>query len=306
MQTVFGFDALGPNCPESTVCIGVFDGMHLGHQAIVREAVIRARAAGRPCIAVTFDRNPLAVVAPERCPKSISSVASNLSKMSELGLDCAVVAVFDADFSRLSAKDFFDEFLLKKLRAAEIVVGHDFAFGNKRVGNASWLVERIPTVVLPALEIAGSRVSSSLIRGLIAEGRIAVAREMLGANYALTGIVVRGQRLGTKLGVPTANVVQVIDQVTPALGIYAGFARVECTLHPAAISVGKRPTIPGAGYAIEAHLLDFPYRELYGHSIEVQFLDRLRDEQAFDSVEDLKNQMDRDISEARLVLAHHG
>lgn len=306
MQTVFGFDAITRDWPESTVCIGVFDGMHLRHRAIVREAVSRARLAGRPSIAVTFDRHPMAVISPESCPQYISIPDDNLAKMAVLGIDIAVVATFDRPFSQLTADQFFEKYLVGKLRATEIVVGHDFAFGHQRTGTTDWLSDRITTHVHPALEFEGNRISSSRIRELVSQGRVAEAACMLGDDFSLSGIVVRGQRLGTVLGVPTANLVPLFDQVLPAAGIYACRSAIGGKTYSAAISVGWRPAIPGAGYAIEAHLMDFTGGDLYGRAISLEFVERLRDELNFDSMLALKQQMAVDIEQARKVLVHHG
>lgn len=306
MQTVFGFDSVGAHWPESTVCIGVFDGVHLGHQAVIREAVSRARAAGRPAAAVTFDRHPMSVIAPDKKPKAVLSPRLNLAKMATQGLDICVIAVFDDAFAQISAEEFFANYLVGRLKATEMVIGHDFAFGHQRKGTPDWLAARITTHIHPPMEMDGLRISSSLVRQAIGEGRIADARRMLGGEYSLSGVVVRGQRLGTELGVPTANVLPLFDQVFPGAGIYAGRAFCEGRTYAAAISVGWRPTVPGAGYAIEAHLMDFAGGELYGREITLEFLERLRDELAFDNVEQLAEQMQMDIEGARKALIKHG
>jgi riboflavin kinase/FMN adenylyltransferase len=152
----------------------------------------------------------------------------------------------------------------------------------------------------------GRRISSSLVRAAIAEGRLDEARRMLGSNYRLAGTVVRGQRLGSEIGVPTANVVPLYDQVLPNVGIYAGKVAIDGRPYSAAISIGVRPTIPGAGFAIEAHLLEFAGGDLYGRVLTVDFVERLRDELVFDSVEQLTQQMRSDIEDARVALAKHG
>jgi riboflavin kinase/FMN adenylyltransferase len=306
MQIVYGFDSISSDWPESTVCIGVFDGVHLGHQAVLREVVSKARMAGRPAVAITFDRHPMAVLSPENCPKSILSPTTNIEKIADEGIDATVVATFDAAFSRVSAEDFYVDYLLGRLRAAEIVVGHDFAFGHKREGTPNWLRKRISTHVHPALELDGERISSSAIRAAISEGRVSDASRMLGREFALAGVVVRGQRLGSELGVPTANLAPLFDQVLPSAGIYAGRARTTDGAFAAAISVGWRPSIPDAGFAIEAHLIDFTGGDLYGRSISLEFVERLRDEVSFESVTQLAAQMRIDIEDARKALIRHG
>ncbi|MDQ2985385.1 MAG: riboflavin biosynthesis protein RibF [Armatimonadota bacterium] len=306
MQTVFGLDAITTKWPPSTACVGVFDGVHLGHAAIIREAVSRARLAGRPAVALTFDRHPMAVLAPQNCPKSILAPHANLRKMEAMGLDVVVVATFDRPFSQLTASDFYRGVLLEKLNTAEMVVGHDFAFGHKRVGTAEWLAEQMPTHIHPPLEMDGVRISSSAVRKAIDDGRVADAGRLLGGSFCLEGVVVRGQRLGSRLGVPTANLSPLFNQVLPGAGIYAGRAEVRGNRYSCAISVGFRPTVSTAGFAVEAHLMDFKDGDLYGHSISLEFVERLRDEVAFESTSALTDQMHVDIENARKVLIHHG
>jgi riboflavin kinase/FMN adenylyltransferase len=248
----------------------------------------------------------MSVVTPQSCPQSISTPNIILTKMEDLGVDVTVVATFDLAFSQLSADVFLNEYLVEKLNAREIVVGHDFAFGHKRAGTAEWLSERVPTHIHAALELEGARISSSRIRECISGGRVAEAARMLGRDYSLTGIVTRGQRLGTELGVPTANLQPVFGQVLPAAGIYAGRCSVDGKDFAAAISVGFRPTIPGAGFAVEAHFMDYAGGDLYGRTFTLEFVERLRDELNFGSLTELQEQMGVDIENAREALVHHG
>jgi riboflavin kinase/FMN adenylyltransferase len=306
MQLALGFDSLTIDWPNCTLCIGVFDGVHLGHAAVISENVRRARNSGTPAVALTFDRNPLSVVAPQSAPKSILSPARKICKLAELGLDAVIIARFDDAFSLLTRDEFYESYLRKHLRATEICVGHDFAFGHKREGTAQWLAQRITTHIHPALEIAGEKVSSTLIRTAIACGDVKTAAEFLGAAYILSGVIVSGQKLGRQLGVPTANLSPIHDQVIPASGIYAGRASIGSDVYAAAISVGYRPTIAGAGFAVEAHLLDYGGGDLYGRAIDLEFAERLRDEARFDSETDLVIQMNLDIQKAREVMVNHG
>ena len=306
MQTVYGLDSVATHWPSTTVCIGVFDGVHLGHQAVIGECVRRAKAAGRPSVVITFDRHPMSVLAPERCPKSVLAPDASLRKMQAIGLDAVVVTPFDKDFSEISAEDFYRNYLLGVLHAEEMVVGHDFAFGHGRRGTPEWLSTRIATHLHPPLELDGLRISSSAIRRAVTEGTVAEAARMLGGDYSLAGIVVRGQRLGSEIGVPTANLQPLFDQVVPSAGIYAGRAHVDGKSFAAAISVGYRPAVPGAGFAIEAHLMDFPGGDLYGRSLSLDFVERLRDETSFESMDKLTDQIRLDIEDARKALIKHG
>ena len=221
-----------------------------------------------------------------------------------MNVDAAVIAVFDKSFSEQSPEEFLENVLREKLRAEQVVVGHDFAFGHKRAGTPEWLSRRIPTTVLGPIERDGRRVSSTEIRADIEAGKVAQAAELLGSAYTLSGTVEKGNQLGRKLGVPTANVAPSFDLMLPRDGIYAGFASVERNRYMAAISIGSRPAVDGAGFAIEAHLLDFGDRDLYGRAIEVEFIMRLRDELWFENQDALIVQMRRDLDETRAVLSH--
>ena len=193
---------------------------------------------------------------------------------------------------------FLDTALVGALRATRIVVGHDFAFGKGREGTPEWLKERIQTDVVPPFEIHGTRVSSSAIRSAIESGQIEEAGRLLGRPFAISGIVVEGQKLGRQLGYPTANLARSFDQVTPAHGIYIGYAKTPHGVFRTAVSIGVRPAVGGTLQTIEAFLLDYPGYDLYGRSISVSLHRRIRDEQNFSSLEALKDQIARDVAEA--------
>ena len=306
MQTAFGFDSLHILWPGCCLCIGVFDGVHRGHAAVIRETVRRARSDGVPAVALTFDRHPLALLSPGNAPRQLLSPAANMIQMCALGVDAAIVVAFDKEFSELSAEDFFADYLVARLKATRVCVGHDFAFGHKRLGTAQWLAQRIDTFIQPPVEIDGIRISSTAIRQAILKGDVGTAARMLGRNFILSGVTVPGQRLGKQLGVPTANLSCIYSQVIPASGIYAGRAHIDGKVFSAAISVGDRPSVPGAGFAVEAHLLDYEGGELYGRSLDLEFAERIRDELSFESTGDLVNQMILDIEETRSILVKHG
>ncbi|MCH8273444.1 MAG: riboflavin biosynthesis protein RibF [Armatimonadetes bacterium] len=302
MRTLFGLGGVSKDWPECTVSIGVFDGVHLGHQEVIGEACLDARENGRPCVVLTFDRHPLALLNPEKCPRALLPLDLRLAKIAGLGVDATVVASFDRPFASQSPVQFFQDVLRGALKAGTVVVGHDFAFGKDRAGDARWLSERIRTIVVEQKEMSGRGVSSTEIRSLVAGGCVSEAAELLGSSYALAGLVVPGRRLGRDLNVPTINLVPIIDQVIPGHGIYAGFAQTPCGRYKAAVSIGVRPTIEGAGFAIEAHLLDFGGANLYGREVVLEVVERLRDEERFSSHEALAEQMRRDIVDARRVL----
>jgi riboflavin kinase/FMN adenylyltransferase len=297
MLVHFGTDLLSPEWPAADVCVGTFDGVHLGHQKVVSTAVERARAAERPCVLVTFDRHPAAVLAPHRKPPAVATLAQNLSIFESLGVPVCLVLHFDEALANVTAQQFLDEILVKRLRATEVVVGHDFAMGKGRVGTAEWLAERIQTTVVPPFELQGKRVSSTAVRESVAAGDVARAAQLLGRPFSVQGVVVPGQRLGRQLGFPTVNLARSGDQLLPADGIYAGTCRTPQGLYRAAVSLGVRPAVASGTRTLEAHLLEYPGGDLYGQSVELSFVARLRSEMDFGSLADLKAQIARDVEQ---------
>jgi len=332
----FGLDHLVAEWPRALVCIGTFDGVHRGHQAVIGRSVAKARALGVPCVLVTFDRNPAAILAPHKAPKAIGSIEGNLAEFANLGVDVSLVLPFTRQLADTSAEEFYETVLRREVRAEAIVIGHDFAFGHDRIGTPDWLRERIDTEVVPAFLIDGRRVSSTDIRNAVAEGRVAEAAELLGRPFSIPGVVVHGEKIGRQLGYPTANIARSFDQVMPANGIYAGDLLITGDLprspqgsrpyadqpnqeqitndlprspqgsrpyagqlYRAAISIGVRPTFEGTTRTIEAFLLDYKGEDFYGRSVTLSLTQRIRDEQRFESVELLKEQMARDVEAAR-------
>ena len=302
MQVHFGVGLLRAEWRKAVACVGTFDGVHLGHQAVIREAVAEARAKELPCVLVTFDRHPAAILAPARCPKALAGLQENLAAFRDLGVSATVVLPFDAELSRMSAERFLREILIGAVRACSLVVGHDFAMGNGREGNTGWLASRIPTAVVSPFEIDGVRVSSSAIRQKVAEGKMEDAARLLGRPFALSGVVVGGQKMGRQLGFPTANIARSFDQAVPAQGVYAGWLTSEHGKYMAATSIGVRPAVGGGAQTVEAYLLDYPGDSLYGVSVELELLHRLREERDFPSLEALTLQIQCDVDETRRVL----
>jgi riboflavin kinase/FMN adenylyltransferase len=306
-------------CPDppdgSVVTIGAFDGVHLGHQALLRLVRERAAARGLPTALVTFDRHPAQVVRPETAPKLLTGLTQKLELLEATGLvDHAVVLTFDDTRRRESAEDFVTEVLEGCLRARLVVVGADFHFGNGRRGNVA-LLERMGRdlgfdVVGIDLVSAGEDgptaviYSSTRVRQRLAAGDVRGAAEILGRFHAVRGTVVEGDRRGRELGFPTANVAVPEEICLPAAGIYAGtFTGADGVERPAAISLGHRPTFytDQAYLLLEAYLLDFS-GDLYGQAASVAFVERIRAEERFDSVEALVAAMHRDVEAARRVL----
>ena len=273
------------------VAIGTFDGVHLGHREVIR---------GMDTV-LTFDPHPLAVIHPEALPKLVTPFTVKRDLIGGLDVEELVVIPFDRDFAALSAEQFVEDVLIGRLSATEVSVGENFRFGKGARGTPEFLEshEEFETRVVPLVEFAGETVSSSHIRGLVAAGEVAKAAEFLGGPFLLEGEVVTGDQRGRELGMPTANIVPDDSLVTPGHGIYAAWAHG----HPAAVNVGVRPTFEtGRGLLLEAYLIDFE-GDLYGQTLRIAFVERLRGERRFDSADALVDQMWRDVEHARRVLA---
>ncbi len=311
MQVVHDVDPC-PKPPQGTaVTIGAYDGVHRGHRAVIGEVRGIAEERNLATAAVTFDRHPAMIVRPESAPRLLTDLEQKLELLADTGLDVTYVVRFDEDRAREAAEAFVTEVLVECLNARSVVVGEDFHFGHRRRGSVDLLrtmgVEHGFDVVGLGLVSAGGKepVSSTAIRRALAAGDLGRANDLLGRPYEVRGLVVEGDhRGGSELGFPTANVSVAGEILLPADGIYAGwFVRPDRSVHPAAISLGRRPTFYETAHAslLEAHLLDFE-GDLYGEHAAVRFVERLRGEVRFDRVEDLVAQMGRDCDDARRVL----
>lgn len=295
----FGVEALAAEWERAVVCVGTFDGVHLGHQQVIRTAVAAAKSEELPCVLVTFDRHPAATLAPERCPPALATLDENLDIFSQCGVSVAAILSFDRKLANTSAEQFLQHILVGKLKASWAVVGHDFAFGKDRVGTPAWLSDRLPTFVVPPFEIEGVRVSSRSIREMIAQGEVEHAAKLLGRWYGLGGVVVGGKRLGRELGYPTINLGRSMTTVLPADGVYAGVCETPHGVYRMAASIGLRPAVGGGERVAEAFLIDYPGHALYGASVRLLFEKRLREERDFPSLEALKEQMALDVRRAK-------
>lgn len=303
-----------PRPPEGTaVTLGFFDGVHLGHQLLIGEARRLAAEQGARSAVVTFDHHPAAVVRPESAPKLLTTLDHRLELLAATGVDHVLVVDFDEARSKESAEDFVEGVLVDCLRTLAVVVGADFHFGHQRRGDVALLREmgstrgfEVEGVQLVGSGSEGARpVSSTAIRGALADGDLAGANRMLGRPHEVRGIVQTGDQRGRELGFPTANVAVPDTAALPADGIYAGwYERPDGSVHPTAISLGRRPTfyVDQSASLLEAHLLDFS-GDLYGEPARVRFVSRLRGEERYDTVEALVEQIARDCAAAREVLA---
>ncbi len=308
-----------PRPPEGTaVTIGAYDGVHLGHRAVIAEVRRRADDRGLATAVVTFDRHPAAVVRPESAPRLLTDLDQKLELLADTGVDYCVVVTFDEARSRETAADFVREVLVACLEARTVVVGEDFHFGHGREGNVALLramgadlgfdVDGLDLVDADGKPAADAdRVSSTRIRHALVAGDLAQANALLGRPHEIRGIVARGDERGRELGFPTANVSVPGDILLPADGIYAGwFERPDGSVHQAAISLGRRPTFYAEAHAslLEAHVLDFS-GDLYGERVKVRFVARLRGEARFESVDALIEQIGRDCDDTRRLLSRN-
>jgi riboflavin kinase / FMN adenylyltransferase len=296
--------------PPSAVTIGNFDGVHRGHEALVSVTVTRARAAGGPSVVLTFDPHPARVLRPAHAPAALTTMAQKEELLGALGLDRLAVLRFDADLARLSPEEFARAVLRDTLHARDVVVGESFRFGHRREGDARTLVELgarlgFDVHAIPAVLDGGRPVSSSRVRSELGHGHVAAAAALLGRAYFVDAAVVRGEGRGRTIGIPTANL-DCENEILPAPGVYAGFARVPGgDAWPAVVNLGRRPTFGGGDLFLEAHLLGFD-GDLYGARVRLSFHERLRDEERFPSKEALVARIREDIARARELLSASG
>ena len=302
----------------SVVAIGKFDGVHSGHRAVIDRARVDAATGGARVVAVTFDRNPLALLRPEICPDNLIGVHQKLRLLAETGVDATLLLRFDEQLANLTAREFVEHVLVEALGVRTVLVGRDFRFGKGGAGNPDVLrelgaefgfdVDVVDDV--RAIE-PGRRVSSTWIREVLAEGDVRTAAKLLGRPASVWGEVVHGAKRGRELGFPTANLSQDLEGYVPADGVYGGWLIDEGSAnglrpgirYPAAISVGTNPTFDDVPVRqVEAYVLDETDLDLYDHDVEVQFVSRIRGMEAFEGIEPLKAQIAADVEKVRAGL----
>lgn len=293
---------------HAAVTIGKFDGMHEGHRRMLGVVSEEAAARGLTPVVLTFDRNPLALLRPEACPEPLVSNEQKIELFARAGLEVAVMLEFDEAFSALSPEKFVRTVLVEALGTRVVVVGADYRFGAGGVGTTQTLRELgaregFEVVVIDDVLREGRRVSSTWVRELLEEGDVAEARRLLGRAPTVRGVVVRGAQRGRALGFPTANLAPEVEGFIPRDGVYAGWLVRGVERLPAAVSVGDNPTFAGVPQRqVEAHVLDREL-DLYGETVEVEFVDRVRDMERFESVDALITAMNDDVHRVREVLA---
>ncbi|MFG2605085.1 bifunctional riboflavin kinase/FAD synthetase [Streptomyces sp. NPDC048514] len=312
MQRWRGLEDIPQDWGRSVVTIGSYDGVHRGHQLIIKHAVDRARELGVPAVVVTFDPHPSEVVRPGSHPPLLAPHHRRAELMAELGVDAVLILPFTTGFSKLSPADFVVKVLVDKLHAKAVVEGPNFRFGHKATGNVEFLTAqgKIYDFEVEVVDLyvtgeagGGEAFSSTLTRRLVAEGDVAGAREILGRPHRVEGIVVRGAQRGRELGFPTANVETLPHTAIPADGVYAGYLHVGGEAMPAAISVGTNPQFDGTERTVEAYAIDRVGLDLYGLHVAVDFLAYVRGQAKFESLEALLEQMAADVKRCREIVA---
>ncbi|MFN2576585.1 MAG: bifunctional riboflavin kinase/FAD synthetase [Pyrinomonadaceae bacterium] len=309
MRLFHGTDNAGISRP-TVITLGVFDGLHIGHQLIMKTVVERARAIGAVPTVITFEPHPRAVLHPESAPPLLQTFDQKIEALGLLGIEQTIVIHFDEAFSQIRAADFLRDIVVSRLQAKEVYLGRGFAFGHNREGHID-LLKKVSTDLgfradeIPEVQIRGERVSSSRIRELILQGRMNRARRMLGRPYGIQGRVVRGDARGRGIGFPTANI-DPHNGVIPPRGVYVTAILIDRQWRESVTNIGLRPTFGDAVQSsIETHVLHWA-GDLYERTVRVRFLRRLRAEKKFDSIDELKSQISFDVSRAERFFGREG
>lgn len=294
----------------TVLTLGVFDGLHLGHQEIMRKVVERARAVDAVATAITFDPHPRALLYPDSAPPMLQTLDQRLANLEVLGIEQTIVIPFTREFSGQPAENFLADIIYDRLQAREVYLGKGFAFGKDRGGNIELLrvmSEKLGFIAdeVEEVQLRGMRISSSKIRKLLAEGYVNLARRLLGRPYGVEGVIIRGNRRGHTIGFPTANL-KPQNRVIPKFGVYATATLIDGSWRKSITNIGVRPTFESdADPSIETYVFDFD-GDLYGDVLRVRFLHRIRDERKFNGIDELKAQIEKDSNRARNYFHHQG
>ncbi|MEJ2109404.1 MAG: bifunctional riboflavin kinase/FAD synthetase [Acidobacteriota bacterium] len=304
MKVVYRPEDLSPEYSSPIVTIGNFDGVHLGHQTLIRDLVSRAAAVQGTPIVFTFDPHPLQVLAPNNAPQQIQTLEQKLATIESLGIPLTVVIPFNVQLAQITARDFAEKILWDTLHLREIYVGPNFAFGHRRQGSFNLLKEigeekGFLTGKIHQVQFRGNRVSSTAVRQALISGQVGLARRLLGRAFELKGNVVHGTGIGSKFNFPTANL-KTPNELIPRKGVYVTLLGIEGRQHYGVTNIGFRPTVTkkeSGALSIETHLLDFS-GDIYDSDVTLEFLIRLRDERRFQGEQDLIRQIQKDIVKA--------
>ncbi len=306
MDVIHGSENIPESLKGAFVTIGNFDGVHLGHRFIFGMLVGEARREGRPAVAISFDPHPKMVLHPERRPfYLITSPEEKIGLLAGLGIDAFILIPFSVEYARTTADEFVRVILWERLRIRRVIIGHDYTFGRGKEGNEAFLTEAgrrlgFEVEVMNAFCVGDTVISSTKIREALLAGEVRFAATFLGRPYNLSGRVISGNHRGVRLGFPTANIAPDKEMV-PARGVYAVRVLREGKRHDGVVNIGFNPTFADKKRSVEVHIFDF-HEDIYGESIEILFIERIRDEVRFESPEKLIAQIDRDIARARKIL----
>jgi len=290
------------------LAIGVFDGVHLGHQSVISTSTSHARSADGTPVVITFDPHPLKVLRPHNAPHLLTATQHKIGLIRDLGVEHLLVIIFDKNFAATSPETFIEQLVMHSNPLGEICIGHEWSFGKDRRGNLDLLKKlgaqfNFNVVAIPPVKMDGAVVSSTAIRQAVEKGDLATAAAMLGRDYTILGTVVPGGKIGKKLGYPTANLSAHSEQFPPN-GVYFAEATLDGVVYPGVVNLGYRPTVSSgkSERILEIHLLDFD-REIYGKDLEVRFVRYLRPEKKFENVDALVRQIEFDVRRARELRA---
>jgi len=306
MRIIRGIKGCCEKFPNPVLTLGNFDGVHLGHQAIFKQVVDRARAIQGTSIAFTFEPHPLKVLAPERSPRLLNTFHGKMKLVEASGMQIVICADFNREFAEQHPEEFAKRVLVDGISVKEVYVGYDYAFGKGREGSIDSLRRMgesfgFSVGVVDAVQVNGAVVSSSLVRELVAGGRVEDIRQYLGRYYGIEGSVIHGENRGRTLGFPTANI-QTANELIPSYGVYAVRMRIGGLSHDGVAAIGVRPTFGNGPVSIEVFLFDYD-GNLYGKHVEVAFVKRLRGERKFSDADALVSQMHEDVAQAKEILA---
>ena len=292
--------------PSLCLTLGIYDGVHLGHQRIIYRVIEKARQLrGTSCV-VTFDPHPLEILNPGAAPNLLTATSKKIQLIDRLGIDAICLIRFTPEFANIEAPDFVRDYLVNKLRMKAIIEGYDWHFGKDRKGNVDLLREMskengYEVEQMGRVEMDGQVISSTLLRELVLRGELETTAKYLGREYSITGTVVGGSRIGREMGFPTANI-EPHHEAIPPNGIYAVWVEVGETRKPGTLNIGHRPTVSeDKRRTVEVHIMDF-YHDIYDEEIEVTFVEKLRDEKKFPSIDALSDQIKKDVEKARKIL----
>ena len=307
--TTYNLDDIAGFERDTVVTFGVFDGIHIGHQAVIKTLLQRAVQGKLMSVLVGFYPHPLAFLSPERCPPILTPLSKRVNLLQQFGIDKIVVLSFDEQIATMSPESFVEKVLLEKCRAKHVVVGYACQFGKNRAGNAQRLAEisqdyPFDVTIVPPTEINGAPVHSTRIRQALARGDLQWSSQLLGRPYSLIGEVIKGEGRGRQLGFPTANI-DTRNQICPPNGVYAIRAKLEGKWLDGVLNIGTRPTFNELNFQVESYFFDFN-ETIYGKSVEIFFVEKIRSERKFPNLQSLIQQIQRDVMVAAEILAESG